>query len=180
MEVPDTLEKEREANRVSYLKHRERRLADRTSRFEDTEERLRKNTFCRAYYWERREEVLAQKKAKWEAMTEEEKEDQRAYQRAYYLKYREEHKLKGKIDRAKKATEKPALRRVGRPPGEVKIKKSKAPKQYIVYDSTDRHDEDRNTLEAPKSAYQRKLLKARCPLGFFQTPESEDPFRVSF
>lgn len=188
MESPEVqpqteLQKQREYNRRSYLKHRERRLKERKALYQDTEERIRKNTLCRTYYWDKREEVLAHKKKVWAELSEEEKEAQRAYQREYYKKNKEEHKLRGKVDRAEKAAtrpEKPKLRPVGRKPGEPKIKKSKLPKQYIQYDATHRQPEI-NTFEGPKSYYQRKLLRQRCPLGFFQQPEAPlDPFRVVF
>ena len=180
---PD-LEKQREANKKSYQKHREQRLKERKEKFEDTEERIRKNTLCRSYYWDKREEVLSQRKAKWASLTEEERQAQREYQRAYYLKHKEEHKLIGKIRRAEKAAtrpEKPPLRRVGRPPAEalITVKKSKLPKNYEVYDTTE-HLPPCNTLEKPNSIYRQKLLDQCCPLGFFQPPESPNPFHVVF
>ena len=181
MEVvnPD-LEKQREANKKSYQKHREKRLKERKEKFEDTEERIRKNTLGRSYYWERREEVLAQKKEKWEARTDDEKKRQQEYQKEYYRKNKEERKLIGKIVRAEKpAVVKPTLRKVGRPPAKAVIKKSKAPRQYEVYDTT-KTLPPCNTLEKPHSYYQQKLLKEYCPLGFFQLPESPNPFHVVF
>lgn len=168
-------------DRSKYETHRERRLAERKSRFEDDEKRLEKNILCRTYYWERREEVLAQKAAKWAALTDEEKEDSRAYQRAYYLKYKEEYKLRGKLDRATKASENPDPKKVGRPRGSVstKIKKSKTPKQYFKYDSTIPLPES-NTLQYRKTRYGQKKLNAHCPLGFYQAPESSTPWTVEF
>lgn len=181
--VLSKVEAQREYNRRSYLKHKERRLKERKALYEDTEERIRKNTLCRTYYWDKREEVLAHKKKVWEDRSEEEKEQQRVYQREWYKKNKEEHTLRGKLSRATKAAtrpEKPKLRPKVRLPGEPKIKKSKAPKQYIQYDSTDRLP-THNTFSGPKSYYQKKLLNQRCPLGFFQVPQAPlDPFRVVF
>lgn len=177
--VSPEVEKQRESNRKSYQKHRERRLNERKKKFEDSSERIRRNEIGRSYYWEKREEVLAQKKEKWVARTDDEKKRQQEYQKEYYRKNKEERKLIGKIKRAEKpVVVKPTLRKVGRPPAEALIK-SKPPRQYEVYETTE-HLPPCNTLEKPNSLYQQRLLKETCPLGFFQPPESPNPFHVVF
>jgi hypothetical protein len=181
--VPEDVLKKREANKRSYKKHREERLAKRRERFAQEEERLRKNQQSLYYYYRNREETLQKKREYAAARSEEAKAKAKEYQRQYYLAHKEEITLRQKVERAEKAprvVEKPPPR--PRPVKEkTKVNKSRLPKQYIVYEDSEESIQKADPFKVPKSAYQRKKMKDICVKGFFEPTESpHNPFLVTW
>ena len=124
---------------------------------EPTEKR---REIARRYYEKNREKILEYSKE----YAKSHKDDIKKYNAKYYETHKEEILCKHKQMRPVK--EKKEMEK------EKKIKKSKLPKEYFVYEKKDER------LESMKPHLKKKLLEL-CPKGFYEV-ENKNPFRITF
>ena len=128
------------------------------------------------YYSKHRQEILQKVKEQRTERSQEQIEKEREYQRLYYQAHKEEKKAQAR------ASYKPKARPPRKAPAEPKppkkprakplVNKAKLPKPYFQYDTDE--------TPAGLSHYQKKKLTTICPLGYFEAPATDNPFKMVF
>jgi len=145
------------------------------------------------YYERNREHLLAYQMERRDAFTTEQKAKRKEYHDQYYQTKKEEINAKRRERTIAQRIKKLASREMSETEVKVEVEKVKKEKK----EKKEKVQEPKRNCKAPRpyivtckdadvfgvsgrAFHQKKELFKNCPQGYYQRPEGEDPFKVSF